>query len=326
MENVIAVRNEIKVNGNMEFMGIEIPVVSGGFGADKRAMTDKMIGEIHETRAIHIRELINKNRNRFKNGVDIIDLKSIGDVDTLLKLGYSKSSIAQAQNMYLLSERGYSKIIKIMDSDKAWEAHDFLVDSYFTMREQLKKTLSPAEILMQQAQFMMEQERVNNELKQEIQVLKLDNQQILSEQKEIKEVVARSTSLREGDMTAEAIAREFLIFSSNSGRPHGSFANLLAMELGIYLPPEGNIGYRDEYISVGTKQRNGVDVATVKYSEKARDLMKDSIENEGLRFGNPVYWKKGEKKGLFNKCQITFDGGNIWVNETTYKVYNGDFE
>ena len=38
-------------------------------------------------------------------------------------------------NNYLLSERGYAKLIKIMDSDKAWEVHDKLIDEYFTMKK-----------------------------------------------------------------------------------------------------------------------------------------------------------------------------------------------
>ena len=282
-----------------------------------------------------VSENFNKEHRNVLRDINEIISKLEGSAQNIAHL-FIESEYVHPQNKqvyreYLLTRDGFSILVMGFTGEKALQWKMKYIEAFNKMEESLRaliphKPLSPAEILMQQAQFMMEQERVNNELKQEIQVLKLDNQQILSEQKEIKEVVARSTSLREGDMTAEAIAREFLIFSSNSGRPHGSFANLLAMELEIYLPPEGNIGYRDDYISVGTKQRNGVDVATVKYSEKARDLMKDSIENEGLRFGNPTYWKKGEKKGLFNKCQITFDGGNIWINETTYKDFNGDFE
>lgn len=41
----------------------------------------------------------------------------------------------RTKNAYLLSERGYAKLIKIIDSDKAWEVHDQLIDEYFTMRE-----------------------------------------------------------------------------------------------------------------------------------------------------------------------------------------------
>ena len=41
----------------------------------------------------------------------------------------------RTKNIYLLSERGYAKLIKIMDSDLAWDIHDKLMDEYFIMRE-----------------------------------------------------------------------------------------------------------------------------------------------------------------------------------------------
>jgi len=72
-------------------------------------------------KTFHIRELINNNIKRFVEYIDIIDLKEgIGVNDTsqlLLNLGYTKSAITQAEHIYLLSERGYAKLIKIMDSD-----------------------------------------------------------------------------------------------------------------------------------------------------------------------------------------------------------------
>lgn len=135
-------KNEVKVLGKQEFMGKEIPVVLGGFGEDCKVVTDKMVAEIHGMKNFHVREAINSNVSRFREGVDIIDLKQrIGEVDTLdlVALGYAKQSITQAKNIYLLSERGYAKLIKIMDTDLAWEVHDRLIDEYFTMKETIKE-------------------------------------------------------------------------------------------------------------------------------------------------------------------------------------------
>ena len=127
--------NKIIVRGTQNFMGIEIPVVEGGFGEGKRCLTDKTIAEIHGMQMFNIRKRLNDNIKRFKEGVDIIDLKRICEINTLTSLGYAKQSITQAKNIYLLSERGYAKLIKIMDTDLAWEIHDKLIDEYFTMRE-----------------------------------------------------------------------------------------------------------------------------------------------------------------------------------------------
>lgn len=128
--------NELQVKGTQNFMGKEIPVIEGGFGESKRCLTDKAIAEIHNMRNGDIRRRIDDNIKRFKDNIDFIDLKQRAcDMQTLMNLGYAKQSITQAEHIYLLSERGYAKLIKIMDTDLAWEIHDKLVDDYFTMRE-----------------------------------------------------------------------------------------------------------------------------------------------------------------------------------------------
>lgn len=141
--------NELKIKGTQSFMGKEIPVVEGGFGEGKRSLTDKAISNVHSQPTREIRKSINRNIKRFKEGVDFIDLKDGNEItnNLLVSLGYTKMEIGKSTNIYLLSERGYAKLIKIMDTDLAWEIHDKLIDEYFTMRkiinsdEQLKAKL-----------------------------------------------------------------------------------------------------------------------------------------------------------------------------------------
>lgn len=134
------------INGTQSFMEKEIPVVCGGFGENKKCISDKTVAEIHNMKIYHVRENINKNIKRFKKYVDFVDLNErIGDTDTLellLNMGYAKQSITQAQNIYILSERGYAKLIKIMDTDLAWEIHDRLIDEYFELREEKQKEIT----------------------------------------------------------------------------------------------------------------------------------------------------------------------------------------
>lgn len=127
--------NNLQILGKQNFMGKEIPVIEGGFGEGKRCLTDKTIAEIHNQPTREIRRRINDNIKRFKEYIDFIDLKGVGESHTLASLGYAKQSITQAEHIYLLSERGYAKLIKIMDTDLAWEIHDKLIDEYFTMRK-----------------------------------------------------------------------------------------------------------------------------------------------------------------------------------------------
>ena len=138
--------NEIKVTGKQEFMGLVIPVVLGGFGDRKKCISDKTIAEIHGITSSDVRKEVGRNTSRFQEGIDLMDLKSPSPYDDLLiSLGYSKQQIIQAEHIYILSERGYAKLIKIMDTDLAWKVHDKLMDEYFELRDEKVKmdNLSP---------------------------------------------------------------------------------------------------------------------------------------------------------------------------------------
>lgn len=162
--------NNLTIKGTRKFSGIEIPVVLGGFGEDKKCLSDKTIAEIHNQPVPEIRKSIGRNIERFKENVDYIDLRQrsneITTLDFLLSLGYAKQSITQAEHIYILSERGYGKLIKIMDTDLAWEIHDKLMDEYFEMREERVKgiainrtQLSPElQMFMQMGEAMAKQE------------------------------------------------------------------------------------------------------------------------------------------------------------------------
>ncbi|MCC0764777.1 ORF6C domain-containing protein [Clostridioides sp. ES-S-0006-03] len=167
--------NELKVKGKQKFMNLEILVIEGGFGEDKKCMTDKTISEIHNQPNREIRRRISDNIKRFKDNIDYIDLKRVGDSHTLIELGYAKQSITQADNIFLLSERGYSKLIKIMDTDLAWEIHDKIMDEYFNMRKKLNdpfENLSPElKVIIKLEQRQAELESGQQELEEKVNIL-----------------------------------------------------------------------------------------------------------------------------------------------------------
>lgn len=140
----------LEVKGTQEFLGKEIPVIYGGFGSNQKVVLAKTIAEIHEEEVKVTNQRINMNRNRFKDGVDLIDLKEVNQIDhNLLKdFGFTQMQISKANNIYLLSERGYAKLIKIMDSDLAWDIHDQLMDEYFSMREEKSKPVSQLDAII----------------------------------------------------------------------------------------------------------------------------------------------------------------------------------
>lgn len=60
---------QIMICGRQKFMGGEIPIVAGGFGAGKKCVSDKTIAEIHDTAEREIRRRITENIRRFNHAV-----------------------------------------------------------------------------------------------------------------------------------------------------------------------------------------------------------------------------------------------------------------
>ncbi|MEC2613455.1 ORF6C domain-containing protein, partial [Bacillus cereus] len=121
--------------GQQYIAGYQFTGIEGGFGKGKKAMLVKEIAIIHDKPIKEINRRINENRIRFMDGIDILDLKSGAfNPPQLLSLGFSNMQIAKSNNIYLLSERGYAKLLKILEDETAWELYDQFVDGYFNMR------------------------------------------------------------------------------------------------------------------------------------------------------------------------------------------------
>lgn len=127
--------NELKVLGQEKIGQYEFTGIEGGFGENKRAMLVKDIAAIHGKEVKEVNRLIKSNINRFKFGIDLLDLKRVISNHLFSEYGFTKAQWGNANNIYMLSERGYAKLLKILEDDKAWEIYDELVDNYFNMRE-----------------------------------------------------------------------------------------------------------------------------------------------------------------------------------------------
>lgn len=194
MGSLAIAQTEIEVTGVQEFLGKEIPVIEGGFGERKRCLTDKTIAQIHNMENRNVRARITNNMKRFKKTIDYIDLKSAYDTSTLEELGYSKQSISQAEHIYLLSERGYVKLIKIMDTDLAWDIHDRLIDEYFAMRKVIKEESSKLDQLSPQLQLLISMELEQKKLNRQIKEVSENLSETKEEIKEIRQVVNLDTT------------------------------------------------------------------------------------------------------------------------------------
>lgn len=119
---------------NFEFTGIE-----GGFGKDKKAMLVTDIARIHGRPVYKLNQLIADNISHFELGLDLIDLKTYTSQVSVSDIGLTKAQWGNAKHIWLASERGYLKLLKIMDDDKAWDIYNDIVDNYFNMRVAIKE-------------------------------------------------------------------------------------------------------------------------------------------------------------------------------------------
>lgn len=128
--------NELKVNGTQNFMGIEIPIIEGGFDENRRVVSANTVSQIHTSPLKEINQSINRliKRTRLIENIDFINMFS----DENLKVTASDLGLITSNGQkqcFVLSERGYTKLIKYMDDDISWDIMDKFIDEYFTMRQ-----------------------------------------------------------------------------------------------------------------------------------------------------------------------------------------------
>jgi len=132
--------SNLVVKGNTTVCGIEVPIVYGGFGKDQKVMLAKTVAEIHNKKLGHINELINNNLQHFVYGIDILDLKNDKNVTLVLNDSkiFTRQSINASKNIYLLSQRGYTLLLKLMDSELAMQQYKKVIDEYFELKEKVE--------------------------------------------------------------------------------------------------------------------------------------------------------------------------------------------
>lgn len=177
----------VVVNGMVNVEGMKFHDIEGGFGDGKKAMLVKEIAEIHGRELKDINRNINNNIKRFKKSVDIVDLKNGGFDSPLQELGFTTRDISISNNIYILSERGYAKLLKILEDDVAWEQYEKLVDGYFNMRKQIPKMSKEL-----QAILMLDEKTVEMDNR----IAKLENNMTIdyAQQEELRELANKKAT------------------------------------------------------------------------------------------------------------------------------------
>lgn len=125
--------NDIKVNGTQIFMGIEIPVIEGGFGENQKIILAKTVAKIHGVRTNDIQDLILQNIDEFEFGVDILDLcdenfKTLKPI--LKKININIIDSNRQRHCFLLSSSGYLKYYNLIRNKNEY-IFNIIMNEYF---------------------------------------------------------------------------------------------------------------------------------------------------------------------------------------------------
>lgn len=286
--------NQLKVTGTQKIGEHEFTGIEGGFGEGKKAMLVKDIAEIHGQSVGNVNLLINRNRKRFKDGIDILDLKSamglshseikdfgFSQNDLALVLsnsGFSQNQINATKNIYLLSERGYAKLLKILEDDKAWEIYDELVDGYFNMRQTIKqeRLSNPQDDYAKQLRAKAMDQNSRNRAAEKLIALAngatSEVNKALLQNKAVEvltgEKLLQMPTLREKMYTAEEIAKKLGVLSK-SGNPHETAVSQLIQTQLILM---------DDEIEIFPESKGNWSGTVTKYSETVIEAVGEWLE------------------------------------------------
>ena len=275
---------ELQIKGLVTVEGMKFHEIEGGFGEGKKSMLAKEIAEIHGRPTGKINELINKNKKRFLDGVDVIDLK--GKFDILLKDNeiYTQNALNKSTNVYLLSERGYSKLLKILDDDFAWEQYDKLVDNYFNMREiinsneQLKAQLLLSIYKGGQEAILSTRQLVDIEVKESTKPL-LDKIEVDKPKVNYYEDVLNT----EGTMTTTQVAKGFNMTAQKlNNYLHDKKVQFKRSGMWMLYKEYDGQGYTDVKTSVIKKGLDNITIHYLVWTEKGRRFIYDLLLGDKL--------------------------------------------
>lgn len=103
-----------------------------------RVLTTRQIAEAYNTDVKTIQYNFRYNKSRYVQGKHYIEVTG-EELKELKTRNEFHSSLKYAKSAYLWTEKGALLHAKSLNTDKAWEVYEYLVDFYFRVKEQPKE-------------------------------------------------------------------------------------------------------------------------------------------------------------------------------------------
>ena len=100
-----------------------------------RVLTTQQIADAYGTDTQIVTNNFNRNKDRYVEGKHYICLTGDEKADFINKNQNDFSSFTRAKAIYLWTEKGAFLHAKSLNTDKAWEVYDHLVDTYFNRKK-----------------------------------------------------------------------------------------------------------------------------------------------------------------------------------------------
>lgn len=113
-----------------------------------RVLTTKQIAELYGTDARTIQYNFRYNRSKYVQGKHYIEIHGDELREMKRRSEIPASFVKQVKYLYLWTEKGCLLHAKSLNTDKAWEVYDYLVDFYFRQKgkeEPERRTIEKAE-------------------------------------------------------------------------------------------------------------------------------------------------------------------------------------
>lgn len=144
---------------------------------NQRVLTTQQLSESYGTEPQIIVNNFNRNKERYTAGKHYVALEGV-EKNEFINLNHFDVGLKNTKTLYLWTEKGAWLHAKSLNTDKAWEAYEMLVDDYYSMKINTR-ALSPELQMFNQmftAVARMEIEQAN--LKNDVQVVKQRQDQI----------------------------------------------------------------------------------------------------------------------------------------------------
>ena len=102
---------------------------------NERVLTTARLAEQYGTEESVIRKNFANNKNRYTEGKHYYCLSGKALSDFFARVNFTLANQSKIRTLYLWTEKGALLHAKSLNTDKAWEVYDYLVDFYFRAKE-----------------------------------------------------------------------------------------------------------------------------------------------------------------------------------------------